>query len=199
MLDITFSESELGWIELTESKAFCIISNFQGRGMLSLKLLFLIQGGKSNFQNDMKSLLKTQTSNMLSFFSWTLRQMFVNNQEPEKKKVKMGVGLKLIDSRRLTTMAPVFGSLDFNWIPFHFNQRMSEVTKALKEIFLKWYWRYSNQHSEINFFILTPENIFCVVFSNGRDYLKWRLYSVEFTKVVAKAICPPVYEVTTNN
>ena len=87
MLDITFSESELGWIELTESKAFCIISNFQGQGMLSLKLLFLIQKGKSNFQNDMKSLLKTQTIKKLSFFGWTLQQMFVNNKETEKRKM----------------------------------------------------------------------------------------------------------------
>ena len=86
MLDITFSESELGWIELTESKAFCIISNSQGQGMLFLKLLFLIQEGNSNFQNDMKSLLKTQTTNELSFFSRTLQQIFVNNKESEKKR-----------------------------------------------------------------------------------------------------------------
>ena len=31
MVDITFSESELDWIELTQSTAFCIISNIQGR------------------------------------------------------------------------------------------------------------------------------------------------------------------------
>ena len=87
MLDITFSESELGWIELTESKAFCIISNFQGQGMLSLKLLFLIQEGNSNFQNDMKSLLKTQKGKVGFFCGWNLQQMFVNNKEPEKRKM----------------------------------------------------------------------------------------------------------------
>ena len=54
--------------------------------MLFLKLLFLIQEGNSNFQNDMKSLLKTQTTNELSFFSRTLQQIFVNNKESEKKR-----------------------------------------------------------------------------------------------------------------
>ena len=70
-------------IEIAERGEARVQDEERGQG----KLLFLIQEGKSNFQNDMKSLLKTQTIKKLSFFGWTLQQMFVNNKETEKRKM----------------------------------------------------------------------------------------------------------------